>query len=105
MASKIILIEVERNVREKLEDYHLDRFFMLVNQIEILDQMPDDKLIAQAKKIIAEKDAVILAEAKKAKCDFLVTPDKKHFLTPKAKEFLKPKKILTPKMLIAIFEK
>lgn len=38
------------------------------------------------------------------RCDYLITLDKKHFFTPKAIRFLKPKKILTPKMLFDILD-
>lgn len=100
--SKVVLAEVERNVREKLELYHLERFFTLVENMKILDQVPDEKLIEKAKKIIALKDAVILAEAKQARVSILVTLDKKHFLTLQVEKFLKPKKVITPKIL---FEK
>ncbi len=102
IASKIILIEVERNVREKLQSYHLERFFMLVGKLKILDQTVDDNLINRAKKIIAIKDAVILAEAKNSHCEFLITLDRKHFLTVKVAKFLEPSKILTPKEFFEI---
>ena len=98
--SPLVLIEVERNVREKLQSHHLDRFFMLAGKIKILDQKPDKKRILEAQKVIAEKDASILAEAKEAKTDFLVTLDKKHFLTKDIEKFLNKQKVLTPKMLI-----
>ena len=102
ITSKTVLTETERNIREKLHDYHLDRFFMLVDRIEILEQMPDDKLIKKARKIIAEKDSAILSESKKSTADFLVTLDKKHFLTNSdAIRFLMPQRVLTPKTLIA----
>ncbi len=104
ITSKVVLTEVERNVRNKLDSYHLDRFFMLVNQLTILNQIPDEKIISEAKKLIAEKDAVILAEAKQAKSDFLVTLDQKHFFTKEAEKFLQPKRIVTPKMLIELLE-
>lgn len=73
---------------------------MLIAKIKIVSQMPKEALIKKAKKAIAEKDAVILAEAKQAKTDFLVTLDRKHFLAKSAKNFLKPKKIVTPKMIL-----
>src|SRR3989344_6823251 len=81
IASKLVLAETERNVRKKLHEYHLDRFFMLVDKLEILKQFPDKRLIKKAKKVIVEKDSAILAESKQSACDFLVTLDKKHFLT------------------------
>ena len=103
--SPYVLTEVERNIRKKLFKHHLERFFMLVAKLEIIEQKPDLKLIEKAKKAIVEKDAVILAEAKQAKADFLVTLDRNHFLTEKAKNFIKPVKIVTPKMLIHSEEK
>jgi len=105
ITSKVVLTETERNVREKLHEYHLERFFMLVDKMEILKQLPDNKLIQKAKKVIAEKDSVILAESKKSVANFLVTLDKKHFLTSSVSKFIKPQKVLTPKMLIEIIEK
>lgn len=100
VASPLVLAEVEKNVRKKLQSHHLERFFMLVGKLKIITQFPDDKLVSIAKRVIAQKDAVILAEAKKAKTDFLVTLDKKHFFTPKVLRFLQKKKVVTPKMLI-----
>jgi len=102
VVSKVVLAEVERNVRKKLQTYHLDRFFTLVAKTKILDQTPDDQNILEAKKAIVEKDAVILAEGKQAKVDYLVTLDRKHFLTPEVAKFLSPKKAVTPKELIEI---
>lgn len=100
MTSKIVLIETERNVREKLQGYHLDRFFMLVEKIEILNQVPKDKLIKKAKKVIVEKDSTILSESKNSKVNILVTLDKKHFLTSSVAKFLLPQKTLTPSGLL-----
>lgn len=98
--STLVLTEVERNVREKLSGHHLARFFMLAAKLKIVDQKPINKLIASAQKVIVEKDAVILSEAKQVKTDFLVTLDKKHFLTRAVEQFLGKQRALTPKMLI-----
>lgn len=104
ITSRVVLTETERNIRKKLESYHLDRFFMLVSKTTIIDQKPKDLFIKRAERVITVKDAVILAEAKQIKADVLVTLDKKHFLTDKAEKFLKGKKILTPKMLMQLYE-
>lgn len=105
ITSRVVLAETERNVKEKLHAYHLDRFFMLVNKIKIIKQLPDNKLIKKAKEVIVQKDSVILAEDKRSDADFLVTLDRKHFLTKRVAEFIMPQKALTPKMLIEILEK
>ena len=57
------------------------------------------------KKVIIEKDAVILAEVKRSKCDYIITLDKKDFLQQKVFKFIKPKKILTPKMFFEMISK
>lgn len=100
ITSTFVITEVERNVRKKLHSYHLERFFLLAAKLAITDQLPKNDLLEKAKKTIAEKDAIILAQAKEQKTNFLVTLDKKHFLTESAMLFLKPQKILTPKMLL-----
>jgi len=105
VTSRVVLIETERNVRNKLRDYHLERFFMLVEKLEVLKQLPNSQLIKKAKKVIVGKDSVILAESYKSKADFLVTLDLKHFLTGSVARFLRPQKALTPKMLIEMVEK
>lgn len=102
--SLLVLAETERNIRKKLHSYELDRFFKLVEKTHILDQKPDLGLVRQAKKVITEKDAVILAEAKQAKCDFLVTLDKKDFLKEEVAKFIKPTVVVTPKMLFEALE-
>lgn len=98
--SKVVLTEVERNVRKKLASYHLERFFLLVGQLTVLAQTPNDARIKKAQAVIVEKDAVILAEAKESKADILATLDKKHFLTKSVMDFVKPQQVLTPKMIL-----
>lgn len=98
--SRIVLTEVERNIRGKLENYYLDRFFMLVSKMIILEQSPDNKLISEAKNAIVDKDAIILAEGKISKTNVIVTLDQKHFFTDSARNFVKPAKIMNPKELI-----
>lgn len=96
IVTKTVLAEVERNVRQKLEFYHLERFFNLLKKVQAFNRLPDKKLIKQAKEVIATKDAVVSAEAKKAQVDFLITLDKKHFLKEKARKFIRGTAICTP---------
>lgn len=102
IASPVVLAEVERNVKGKLVKESLKRFFLLVKKIIILKQKPNKKLIKKAKKVIIEKDAVVLAEAKQAKADYLLTLDKKHFMNKKVEKFIKSSKVVTPKILLQI---
>lgn len=98
IVSTLVLTEVERNIRDKLADYHLTRFFLLVDKLIILNRIPNQKQIESAKKVIVEKDAAILASAKLAKSQILLTLDQRHFLIPTVEKFMKPTEILTPKM-------
>lgn len=105
VTSSTVLTEVEKNIRKKLHSFHLERFFLLIDKIVVLKQIPDKKLIKKAEKVIAKKDAVILQEAKQAKTNYLITLDQKHFLKDGVEKFLKPQQVLTPKMLIQKLEK
>lgn len=99
VTSTVVIAEVERNVRKKLASYHLERFFLLVGQLTILSQTPDDACIKKAQAVIVEKDSVILTEAKQSKADIIATLDKKHFFTKPVMNFVKSQKIMTPKMI------
>lgn len=100
ITSPVVLAEVERNVRSKLTDFHVDRFFVLIEHIMIGAQQPKKTLIERAKKVIVEKDAVILAEAKQSSAAYIVSLDIKHFFTKEVSVFVTPQKIVTPKMLL-----
>lgn len=100
VTSNIVLTEVERNIRKKLQDYHLVRYFMLVEKMQVITQNPDIKSIGKAKKAIVAKDVLILACAKHTKAEILVTLDRKHFMTSQVASFLKPGEVMTPKMII-----
>ena len=98
VASKLVLTEVERNVRQKLQSYHLARFFMLAELLTITESNLSASEIVLTKKVIAEKDAAILADFKKSKCSILIILDKKDFLQERVLKFVKPKRVLTTKM-------
>ena len=102
LLSPLVLTETERNIRNKLYSHQLERFFKLVEKAQILDQNPDSNLIRKSRKVINEKDSAILAEAKLAKSDFLVTLDKKDFLKEEVAKFAKPTIVVTPKMLFEL---
>src|SRR3990167_10792953 len=64
ITSKIVLTEVERNIRKKLLDYHLERFFLLVDKIKIFGIEINKVDLEKAEKIIVKKDVIILIQAK-----------------------------------------
>lgn len=96
--SSVVLHEVEKNVRKKLGEIYFERFFRLVDQLVIMDRIPSRREIEAAKRVIVDKDSVILAQFLESNCTHLVTLDKRDFLQDIVFEFVKPKKIWTPKM-------
>jgi predicted nucleic acid-binding protein len=96
--SNIVLHEVEKNIRKKLAEVHLKRFFRLVDRVGVIEGIPSKQEIDRAKRVIVEKDAVILAEFKRSQCSYLITLDKRDFLQEEVFGFVEPKKILSPKM-------
>lgn len=95
--SDFVLVEVFSVLKLK----YPSKLFIFENLISnthfILAKEPSQDLIEKMAESIADfSDAPILAAAKKAKVDFLITLDKKHFLTKKVKDNLKFK-VLAPK--------
>ena len=96
--SRVVLHEVEKNVRKKLGEMYVERFLRLVEQVQIIHDLASEGEVKRAWEVIAIKDSVILADFKRSSCSHLITLDKRDFLQKKACEFVKPKKIATPKM-------
>ena len=102
--SKVVLHEVEKNVRKKLQLVQLSRFFRLVEQVIVLKGVPTERQIQDAECVIVEKDSVILADFCRSSCDYLITLDKQDFLQESVFQFVAPKKILTPKMFFELLD-
>jgi hypothetical protein len=52
----------------------------------IMVEDPGEDSVKRAAKVVGRKDVSILAAAKESGLDFLITLDKKHFLSPRAKK-------------------
>ncbi|GAB4418066.1 MAG: hypothetical protein Kow002_04810 [Anaerolineales bacterium] len=94
--SDFVVIETRRNISE-LKPGKLPRLNRLLATIrfEIVRVFPKD--VADAKQWIVLKDAPVLAAAKVARVNMLVTLDKKHFLgCPELETYINAS-ILTPK--------
>ena len=95
ITSKLALTESERNIAEKETPHVLNRFYELIKDLDTIS-VNSNKAKQFYRDIIEEKDAPILFGAKHSKADYLITLDKKHFLT---KKMLKQKfsfEIITP---------
>jgi predicted nucleic acid-binding protein len=97
VTSRVVLREVERNVRAKLGSEALLRFYQDLASLNLdLVEAPSAEEIAFQSKIIAAKDAHVIASALKSGVGMLLTLDRKHFFTPKVVEANLPFSIMTP---------
>ncbi len=81
VSSRLVLLEAERNIRGKLGEDALLRFY---------------QEIAAQSQIIHARDAHVLAAALKANAEVLLTLDRKHFLSPTVLRAGLPFQIMTP---------
>ena len=83
LASKQVLLEAEHNIRRKLPSDVLLRFYQYVGTLPLrIVAAPAPEELAQAAEIVAQKDAHVLAAARKGRADALLTLDRKHLLAP-----------------------
>lgn len=97
VSSRLVLLEAERNIRRKLGQDVLLRFYQEVAGLDLdLVANPTPQEITDQSQIIDLKDAHVLAAALKGRADFLLTLDRKHLLTPTVLGAGLPFMILTP---------
>ncbi len=96
VTSRLALKEAEKNLRIKSTEEALDRFYQLHGLG--IDLVESDRMVAKQKfgKLVSDKDAPILASAIKSKANFLMTLDKKHFLSLKVRAVKLPINNVTP---------
>ncbi len=86
VVSRQVLIEADRNFAAKLPQL-VGRFRRFMHNLApMMVEDPTSEAMEKAATIVDRKDAPILAAAKESGVDFLITLDKKHFLSPKAKK-------------------
>ena len=82
VSSRIVLLEAERNIKKKLGQASLVRFYEEIASLDIeLVDPPTIKEIENQRETIDPKDAHVLAAALKTPIDFLLTLDRKHFFS------------------------
>ena len=82
-----VLIETERNIRDKMTDVAFDRYMAVFSAVrpDVADNLMQDEW-AHWLPLVPEKDCHVLAGAVKAKADALVSLDRKHILTDTVRE-------------------
>ncbi|MFQ6042182.1 MAG: putative toxin-antitoxin system toxin component, PIN family [Candidatus Poribacteria bacterium] len=87
VATKTVLREAERNIKNKMNEDALLRYYQELETTEIeMVEPPSDEDEAQWQDIVDEKDSHVLAGAYKAQADVLVSLDKRHILTEKVRK-------------------
>lgn len=96
-SSQLVLLEAERNIRAKMGPDALLRFYQEIASLNLeLVKAPIPHEIAAKEPVIDRKDAHVLAAAEKGGVDFLLTLDRKHFMSPKVFQAGLPFRIMTP---------
>jgi predicted nucleic acid-binding protein len=97
ISTRLVLLEAMRNTAQKLGEEALLRLYHSLADLDLsVEGMPSAEALATYGRIIGEKDAHVLAAAVGSSADFLLTLDRKHFMTEKVKRAKLPVTILTP---------
>ena len=97
LASELVLREAGRNLSLKTNKKTVDDFHHFLKETKIrVVPPPEEKELKPYEDCIHPKDVPILTAAVKAKADFLVTLDRRHFMTDKVLACAGEMKILTP---------
>lgn len=96
-SSRLVLKEAERNLRLKSKRAHLQSFHRYIQKTKIhVIPSPDQKFLESFSELIHPKDLPVLSAALAAKVDYLLTLDRRHFLTSTLESKIKKLKIMTP---------
>lgn len=102
--SRQVLVEADRNFSAKFPGL-VDPFRQFIrNLAPLMIEDPPRAAVKKAATLIDRKDAPILAAAIEASVDYLITLDKKHFLTQRLQKHISPE-ICTPSDFLKTFER
>lgn len=97
VVSRLVLLEAERNIRSKLPRAALKRFHRFLESIPFhVVPPPPEEEVRTYRAWIHEKDAPILAAAVASRSAYLVTLDRRHFMTQALRQAKLPLKVFTP---------
>jgi predicted nucleic acid-binding protein len=101
--SNQVLVEADRTFTNKLPSLVFEYRAYMRDLAANLVEDPSSERVKDAMQYISAKDAPILAAAAEAEVDYLITWDRKHFLSKKAGEYSSIK-IVTPGEFIEKFK-
>lgn len=97
VATQRVLQEAERNIESKLGDDILVRFYQQIAGIDLaIADPPSAESLSKVEALIHPKDLHVLAAAIESRSKFLLTLDRKHFMTSTLREARLDLTILTP---------
>lgn len=102
VVSRQVLLETDRNLTQKFP-HLVGRYHAFIKNVApLLADDPSPAAVEEASRVINADDAAILAAAKQAAVDYLVTLNARHFMTPKVRAFF-PSPIVTPAEFLEAF--
>lgn len=104
VASRFVLREAERNLRQKASQKAVQAFHRFLESTPlIVIPTPRDEVLAKYATVIHPKDVSVLAAAVETRVDYLVTLDRRHFLTQPVQSSSGQTKILIPAGFLKVF--
>lgn len=98
VCTKLVLLEAQRNIHRKLGAEALLRFYQGLAELDpSLEALPTAEELAACEAIVGEKDAHGLAAALKSGAAFLLTLDRRHFMTEKVRDARLDLVVMTPR--------
>jgi predicted nucleic acid-binding protein len=84
-------VEKFKTSEKEMKDWIKDKNILVIQSPKAEEKAKFDNIVFD------RKDRHVLAAAKEIKADFLLSLDRKHIVTAKVKNSMKPTKVLTPK--------
>ena len=95
--SRLVLREAERNIKSKLSELALLRYYNLLGSLDPeLVPLPPPSAIQRAAELVADKDAHVLGAAREGDATHLITLDRKHLLLEDVRQGALPIVVCTP---------
>lgn len=92
-----VLLEARINIAEKFGEPELVRFYQLLADLDPeMVQPPITEKLNQCESLVTPKDRHVLAAVLQCSADYLITLDRRHFITPVLQAAGLSVKIMTP---------
>ena len=89
VVSRQVITEADRNLSAKLPDVLPDYRALLIQLAPLIVEDPPPHVVKEATRVIHQKDAPILAAAREAEVDYLVSWNTRHFQTGAVRAFVR----------------